>query len=468
VAQELVDVVGGWVAGLRWSEVPEAVREATLRGVMHSIAGGVAGFEVPETKIALDIARRENETGPCTIYVHGRKAPITTAIFTNSVMFCALEQQEMHVGSATHPLEIIVPVALALAERHPTTGVEFLEAVLAGTEVMIAFATAGLECKPQISGGSCLGAAVYGAIGSAVAAARLLRLGGEGSALALLHAANFASGLNESNLAGMTEYHFALANASRSGYLAAQLAASGAEAAPGTFEGASGFYHRFAEINTDEIAAYDFPRQIGRRLGRDWAIPENLYKPYPVHFYNLPFVDGARVLRTRHRLSGRDIDAVRLTINHWCEWCNGGDLGPYKGREATRAATTFAVAAMLARGRFGLEEAEHYDAEDITKLVKRTSVGVFVDTNRADDWRSVRIEIDSRGKEFVFDSSVETVPDYRLSMAEIRKIAHAALSRTLDPGNVPLVLDALAAMDRVDDVGAITTLLVRLDTSALV
>jgi 2-methylcitrate dehydratase PrpD len=459
--RSLSQFVGRWIAELRWDDAPEAVRKACLEGVFQSVAGGVAGFAMPETRIALEMARREGEKGPSTIFGDGLKVPTATAIFVNAAMFCSLEQQEMHVASGSHPYQVIVPATLVLAERMGSNGQDFLTAVLAGTEAMLALAIVGLEVAPEWGMETSQAGAVYGAIGAAASTAKLMKLDVESTTWALSHAANLAAGLAECLWAGTTEYHWALANASRVGYLAAQLASLRAEAAPTTFEGRAGFYHRFSELSEKELGGVDLAGRVSLRLGHVWETPEHIYKRYPVHFNNLAFVDAAKTLRERHRIVPGQITAIRITINRWCELCNGANLGPYHGREATRGATAFGVATMLARGRYSLDDAYDHDAADINALIRKTTIGTFPDPARSRDWRSLRLEVDA-GATHVYDGAVEGVPDYRLPMAELRVIADDALSRVLGKSQTRDVLDALEALESCSNIREVIARLVPL------
>ncbi|MDR2567147.1 MAG: MmgE/PrpD family protein [Bifidobacteriaceae bacterium] len=448
----VADVAARWAASVDWDHVPSLVKSELIKGLVQSITGGIAGFDVPETLVAVEIARSERGSGPCTILVHGDAVPPSTAAFVNSVMFCALEQQEMHAESATHPFETVVPTALALAEANQATGRCFLEAVLVGFETMVVFAQAAQRYMAQTSPGTCLGASVHGALGAAATAARLLGLDATGIALAVAHAANFASGLNESNLLGFTEYHYSLANASRVGLLGAQLAAAGAEASPTTFDGPAGYFHRFAEIAATGDKGAELSAFVADRLGRHWAVPETLYKTYPVHFYNLPYVDGAKLLRERHMIEPREIQSVRVFLNHWCEWCFGQDLGPYTRRESTRGATAFGISSMLARGHFDLQDAADPSAPDIAAIASKTSVKVFENESLADRWQSVRIEVLTAKGEFVYDSRVDGIDDYRLPRPRVDAIARDVLGRALPCLPAQSIIDRIASLEHSADV----------------
>lgn len=457
----LAESLAQWVVGLRWEDAPEVVKRSTVESVFQSVAGGVAGLDMPETEVALAYARGLGETGVSTILGDGMKVPLMTSVFVNSVLWCSLEQQEMHVPSRTHPHEVIVPVAMVLAEQLHPHGVQFLEAVLAGVEVTCTLGETAVEITPDIEDGLPNTTAIFAGVGAAATAAKLMGLDAEKTALALCHAANFGSGLTECLRQGTVEYHWALGDASAKGLLAARLAGAGAEATTNTFEGASGLFAGVTTLNAEQLSAADLYGRVLGRLGRQWGMPEHIYKRYPVHFPSLPYIDGAKLLRERHGLVADDVAEIRLRINAWIALCDGANLGPYMGREATRGAPAFQVAAVLVRGRFGLAEAYQHDDPDIMELVARTSIDYFDDMSN-DSWELVRIEIvDKQGTSYVYDSTLECIPNYRLPMSELRSLAEEALGEVLDRDTVSRVLDRLAALAECADVAELTPLLVR-------
>ena len=460
--EPLAESVAQWVVDLRWADVPEHVKRSTVESVFQSIAGGVAGLDMPEMQVALTLARAAGESGPATILGDGMKAPMMTALFANSVLWCSLEQQEMHVPSRTHPHEVIVPVALVLAEQLHVDGVTFLEAVLAGVETTVALGKTATDITPVLFQGGRGGSGVVIA-GAAATAAKLLKLDAAATAVALGHAANFGAGLVECLWQGTTEYHYSLANASAKGLLAARLAASGGEATTMAFEGRAGLFNSMTGLSAEGLRAADLHGRVTGLLGRVWGMPEHIYKRYPVHFPCLPFLDAAKTLRERHGLVAQDVQAIRLRVNAWVALCDGANMGPYTGLEASRGAVAFLVATMLARGRYGLDEAKQLDAPDVMELVAKTTIDYFEDASN-DCWELVRVEVvDKAGTGYVYDSEVEGIPDYRLPMGELRSLAEDALGRVLDGGTVSTVLDRLEKLEACDDVASLIPLLIRHD-----
>ena len=456
----LARALAEWIVALRWDDVPAQVKRSTIESTFQSVAGGVAGLDTPEMRVALAWARAAGETGAATILGDGAKVPLSTAVFVNSVLWCSLEQQEMHVPSRTHPHEVIVPVAITLAEQLHVDGVTLLESILAGVEVTTALGKTAVEITPEIVRGMPSNSGVVVA-GVAAAAAKLLGFDVATTALALAHAAQFGSGLSECLRRGTTEYHYTLANASAKGVFAAQLAAAGAEAALTQFEGGSGLFTYITRMSGEQLLAADLHGRVVRRLGTEWGMPEHIYKRYPVHFPSMPYLDGAKKLREQHGIRHEDIESIRLKINAWIELCDGENMGPYTGREATRGAVAFQVATMLVKGRYGLDEVEVLDDPAVMKLVSRTTIDHYTDPTN-DCWQWAEIEItDKQGNAYRYDSLVEGIPDYRLPMSELRPLAEDALGRILGAATTTRVLDLLVNLETCEDVAAITPLLVR-------
>ena len=456
----VAESVAQWVVDLRWADIPENVQRETVHSVLQSVAGGVAGLDMPEMQVALSMARAAGESGPATILGDGMKVPLSTAVFANSVLWCALEQQEMHVPSRSHPHEVIVPVAMVLAEQLHPDGVTFLEAIVAGVETTVALGKTAVDITSMMFTGRPGTSGIISA-GAAATAAKLLGLDAPTTALALCHAANFGSGLGEGLRQGTTEYHYTLGDASANGLLAAQLAAAGAEATLNTFEGSAGIYARLTGLTEDELRAGDLHGRIMSLLGQVWGVSEHIYKRYPVHFPSLPFIDAAKTLRERHSIAAADIQEIKLTINNWLVYLKGGNLGPYTNREETRSAVALGVACMLARGKFDLEDAKDPGAADIAELAAKTTVDINPDPSN-DCWELVRVEVvDKQGNSYVYDSDVEGIPDYRLGLPELRALAEAALGAVIGRDNVTAVLDALESLETCPDVASLVPLLVR-------
>jgi 2-methylcitrate dehydratase PrpD len=285
-----------------------------------------------------------------------------------------------------------------------------------------------------------------------VTAAKLLGLDAGQTAEALRLAANFASGLLECLLVGTSEYHFSVANAAPQGYLAARLAASGAKAAPQALEGHGGLYYLFGRAEREQMKGA--PQAVRDRLGKEWGMPELIFKPYPMHYYNMPFLDGAAILRERHRIQPAAIRAVKLVVPPDAAGAGALNLGPYKSRDAVPGSTAFGVACMLVRGHVRVDDVNDYAAPDVLELMSRTTVTEGATMHAG----SLKIITDKGAYEF---DTVKDGRDYNLDLAEIESIYGTAVRATFSDEQADELLDVLRSIEERADVSDLASLMVR-------
>jgi len=170
------DRVGTFITTLRWSDVPEHVRERTVMAVVDTLAAVIAGAEATSTRIATDYAILTFAPGASTPIADRRRLRAEGAAFANAVAANAYDLDDVSVHTWGHPGAQVVPAALALAEEVDAGGEEFLTAVLIGYEIAARQARclyADVRPSPERDYRGC---GAWGAVAAAASAARLLRL----------------------------------------------------------------------------------------------------------------------------------------------------------------------------------------------------------------------------------------------------------------------------------------------------
>jgi 2-methylcitrate dehydratase PrpD len=391
----------------------------------------------------MQVVAEEESEGPATVLLSGAKTAPLLALLPNTALFNTLTQEETHIESGTHPSETTVPILLTLGERLHSGGEQLLEALIVGIETTVACAS--MELTPAVKVDNCFGPAVYGTIGAAAAAAKLAGLDRDAAANALGLAVNLTAGLSECVHVGTSEYHFTVPNSCTSAYTAVALAKQGAGAAATAFEGHAGFYQLFGAVARERLAAHDVVGDVIGRLGRDWATPELIYKPYPVYFFNQSLVDGAKQIRAMDGFDPSAIESVELDIGSFAEASGGPNRPPYANRDNLLGASGFCVGSMLLRGSLTLADTQETDAPDILALLERTEI-------TADEGlMTARIRVKTRDAEFSFDDATDG-RDYRLAQEEVEDIYRSAASNTFGDAQSERVLALLREIDRLDDV----------------
>src|SRR5438552_3076127 len=214
----------------------------------------------------------------------------------NGISSHVLDFDDTH-PTIIHPAGPVASAILALSEHRPTSGSEFINALVLGIEA---------ECR--------IGNAVYpahydagwhitgtaGVFGSATAVGKLLGLSTQEMVWAIGLAATQAAGLRE--MFGSMGKAFHPGRSAQNGYVAALLAREGFTSGERSLEGPRGF----AAV---QASTYDLSK-ITRGLGDDWDLRVNTYKPFPCGIVNHPTIDGCIQLHDEHHAPADRIDAV--------------------------------------------------------------------------------------------------------------------------------------------------------------
>lgn len=221
--------------GRRAAEKADAgTRSLAALHVLDTLGCVVAGTSHP---LAAQLARFVADTGASgelrTPALAGRHA-LRTAVWAEAVLAHTDEYDALHPAAAVVPAAVVVPTALAVADREGRPGRAVVDAVITGCEVVV---EAGLRFGgPRLYGTAWWPTAVFGALGSAAAAASLLDLDHEETTAALGLAAAGLGGLLSADEFGAGHYLLA-GRAAADGAEAAHLARIGARASRTLLDG---------------------------------------------------------------------------------------------------------------------------------------------------------------------------------------------------------------------------------------
>ena len=291
-----------FVVASKWSDIPEAARKEAARSIVNWVGCALGGVRHETVDCALSAL--SELSGPRTATVLGRKErlDILHASLLNGISSHVLDFDDTHLETIIHPAGPVAPVLLALAERTPLSGADFLHAFILGVEV---------ECR--------IGMAVYpwhydrgyhitgsaGVFGAAAAAGKILGLDEKQMTWALGIAATQSAGLRE--MFGTMCKAFHPGRAAQNGLTAALLAAKNFTSSEQSLEAPRGFAHVLS-------GERDFSK-VTRGLGETYEITRNTYKPFPCGIVIHPTIDACIQLRNEHSLRASDIERVELRVH---------------------------------------------------------------------------------------------------------------------------------------------------------
>jgi 2-methylcitrate dehydratase PrpD len=293
------------LAAFRLKDVPdEVVRHA--RVILLDTLGAILAASTPKysaTRILADFAGRLGGRPESSLVGQRRKTSCVTAALVNGTLgyYCDIEPH--HVGGILHAPAVMVPTALAVAEKEGATGARFLEAMLLGIEVTcrVSYALNPVALYNRGFHPS----AICGAFGAAAAAGRLFKLPAPRMAVALGLAMQQACGL----LAWASDHTensrpFNPGLAARNGVTAAYLASLGFGGPPDPFEGKYDLFSAFSGERHPEALLADW--------GTHYYLPEFAIKRYSSCSFTHAALDALLGLAEDEKVGAADVEEIVL------------------------------------------------------------------------------------------------------------------------------------------------------------
>ena len=275
-----------FIRGLAWDDVPERVQRH-VRVLLRDLAAvSAAARPTPAARVAAAYAAEQHGGDEATLLCDGRRAAAAGAAFANGVLANALDFDDGHRLVKGHPGAIVIPAALAVAERTDAADDDFLAAVAIGYEIGV---RAGLDLHARAAEYHASGA--WGAVAAAAAAARLLDL----------HPAQTRHAL------GLAEYHAPIAPIMRS---VADPAMTKDACGWGAYVGVSSAL--LARAGFTSLAGTFLDHADAGSLARTWRVLEVYVKQFPCCKWTDPAIAAA--LRLRERRDFRPESIVRVRV----------------------------------------------------------------------------------------------------------------------------------------------------------
>lgn len=375
---EVTRTLARFIVEHRYGDIPEAVRHEAARSFLNWIGCAVGGSR--HDTVARALAALSEFSGPAEATVLGRgdRLDIMQAALMNGITSHTFDFDDTHLKTVIHPSGPVASPILALAERQPVKGDDFLHAFILGVEA---------ECR--------IGNSVYpehydvgwhitgtaGVFGAAAAAGRLLGLSEQQMTWALGIAATQSCGLRE--MFGTMCKPFHPGNAAKNGLLAALLAQRNFTSSDHGIEAKRGF--------GNVLSTAFRPGKITERLGETWEISLNTYKPFACGIVIHPAIDGCIQLRNEHRLKAEDIESIMLKAHPLVLELTGKKT-PQAGLEGKFSVYHSSAVAIL-YGAAG--EAQYSDecVRDPKVIALRDRVSASADTSLHEDQVHIAIKL---------------------------------------------------------------------------
>ena len=290
-----------YLVAARPDDAPTPVRHEAVRAVLNWAGCAVGGSRHEAIDRVLAATAGIHGPGEASILGRTERTDVAHAALVNGMSAHVLDFDDTHLRTLLHPSVPVAPALLALAERQPMTGADFLHAFILGVEVECRIANAiyaGHNTDWYITG-------TAGVCGAAAAAGKALGLTERALAAAIALACAQSAGTRE--MAGTMAKCFIHGRAAQNGLLAALLAREGFTGADSALEGEHGFF----KVMTDQCDA----SQMVVGLGENFELALNTYKPYACGVVAHPVIEACIRLREAPGVRPDEVESIELDVH---------------------------------------------------------------------------------------------------------------------------------------------------------
>ncbi|MPZ60510.1 MAG: MmgE/PrpD family protein [Propionibacteriales bacterium] len=308
----LTEYVADFTLGLRYDDIPEAVRSTAIEHILDGYGLTLSGVAEESHRVMRRYLERVASAGEVTVFGTPLRTSVELAALVNGLAIHAMDYDDTQLstnpesvyGLLTHPTAPVLAATSAVAEAVGASGRDLLTAYVAGVEVACRTADAS---NPRHYQKGFHSTGTFGAIGAVAGAGKLLGLSRGQLLHALGSAASLSGGYRES-FGTMTKPLHA-GNAARAGVFAARLAGDGFTAARNILEADRGMYAASSD-------GYD-PARIEGRLGSPFFLddPGVSIKPYPSGSLSHPGQDAVLELVREHDITPDQVEEAIAGTN---------------------------------------------------------------------------------------------------------------------------------------------------------
>jgi aconitate decarboxylase len=439
------------VVAIRFRDLPEDAVRAAKVFVLDTLGVGLAGSTGPMARELAVASAAWGQGAEARIWGMGISRPAPAAAMCNAYQAHNSEFDCVHEEAVVHAMTVVLPVAIAGAERaKKLDGAELIAAVVVGVDVAAGLgvaATVGLRFfRP----------ATAGAFGATAALGKLMGLDPPAMINAFSIAYGQLSGTMQAHTEGSPLLAMQMGFAARNAIVACDLAARGFDGPKNVLEGPFGYFKLFEPEGAPARALQD--------LGRRWFVAELAHKPFPSGRATHGIVEACLALRREHRLDPDAIARVTAQVPPLVRHLVGRPPREEMNANYARLCAAYVAACALRRDGVRIEDFTPAAYRDAPTQALARSVSVEVrDAGNPNALTPVEVEIALR------DGSrhaklIETVygnPKKPLSRADhLAKFRTncAAAAHPVPPANVERLIERVDRLEEVADVTALVDL----------
>jgi 2-methylcitrate dehydratase PrpD len=345
-------IYADFVTGTRFESLSPDTALQTKKVILDLIGVSLAGYRAMAfPKLIVEYLLELGGRPEATVIQGKKKIPAVHAAFANASCAHALDMDDGHRFSASHPGAVVIPASIAAAELVGVSTRTLMAGIVVGYEVMIrigkAITPSSLNRGFHITG-------ITGPFGAAGAAANIMGLSREETIAAMGMAGLQSAGLIQVNheVEGSMVKPLNPGRAAMSGLLSCILARKGARGPVQIFEGEDGYLKAFTDEAKRDTLTQD--------LGRDYEISKVYLKLYSACRHAHAPIDA--VFEAFHKGDGKIGEIDKIIVETYPAAVRLAGIPHATTPSAGRFSIPFSVALALVKNDAG---ADKYCEENI-------------------------------------------------------------------------------------------------------
>lgn len=356
-----------FVSQLQYEQLPSKVIDLAKTCLLDTLGSAFLGSTMPWGKICTEYVRLVDNKPEAVVVGSQVRVAAANAALANGTMAHGFEVDDVFIPAVHHPGVVVIPAALAVAEREGSTGRELLTAIVAGYELMNRVGRA-VGAESHLERGF-FPTGTNGPFGAVASAAKLQRLNEDQLTDALGIAGSQSAGVFEGIKEGRMTKRFGAGKAAQSGIIAADLARLGFTGPTTILEGEFGYLKAFTD-RPDRSA-------LTERLGESYNILETSFKPYPCCKALHACIDAVLELKNNYRIDLGQVEEV--VVGGYEKLVTMHNIYEPATSMAAQFSIPYVVSVALLRGAPGLESFEEQSFSDRRSLDFARKVKIALD-----------------------------------------------------------------------------------------
>ncbi|MFQ5761523.1 MAG: MmgE/PrpD family protein [Candidatus Bathyarchaeia archaeon] len=434
-----------FIVNVRFEDVSSEALFMAKQCILDGLGVAVAGSVQPIGNMISEYLTVNEGAPKATVLGLGTKTSVLNAAFANGTFMHALDYDDTHFPMIGHPTAPVLPATLVLSEAYGLNGRDLITAFAVGFEVEGKLSAA---INPNHWYKGFHATATIGTFGAAAAAAKLVGLSQDQTAMALGLAGSQAAGVKQ-NLGTMTK-PFHAGRAAESGVRAALLAKEGFTACTNIFEGQFGF----CRLMVDE---YDLSKLTGN-LGSPWELVGGgvFFKRYPSCHGTHAMINAMLSVAQEYNLKAEDVVKVDVGMN---------EIGPEeliyvepKNALQAKFSAQFCIAVALLDGKAGIKQFRDdvVTRPDIVENMRKVTLYVDEDIVKEipKEWgdKTAVVKVQLKDGRFLSRRADITNPSLKELQAKFRENAGLRLPQE----HVEDAIRLIERLEEVDDIAQLT------------